>query len=114
MAQAAHAADNLARARARNLLVRDIRERLRGQRLDIRERDHDLVISFPGNPEKGLSVHIVLATGEVSLKRTVWDFLGHLPGYGSGDPDQLLVDTDKIAAMLIRPDDGPESGGNSR
>lgn len=93
--------DFFARVRARNELVRTIRERLKGQGLNIKERDSELVISSPRQPEKG-SIHITFATGEVSYRRTLWDYLGYLPGYGSGDPDELGVDTDAIIATFTR------------
>jgi hypothetical protein len=91
--------DPLAAIRARNLLVRTIRHQLKGKRLDIRERDHELVITSPGHPERG-GIHITLATGEASHRRTIWNYLGYLPGHGSTDTDKPTVDTDVIITIL--------------
>src|SRR5579875_3238293 len=91
--------DAFALIRARNELIRAVREQLKGRGLDIREREHELVISSPGHPEKG-AIHITLSTGEVSYRRTLWDYLGHLPGYGSDDPDEADEDMNAIAAKL--------------
>jgi hypothetical protein len=90
-----------------------VRDRLKDSGLQTRERDTELVISNPGNPDKG-SVHINFATGEASHRRTLWDYLGYLPGYGSGDPDEAGVDTDAIIATLTRPGTGPEGDGDSQ
>jgi hypothetical protein len=95
--------DAITRTRARNTLIRTVRERLKGRGLDIREREHELVISSPGHPEKG-SIHITLPTGEVSHRRTLWDYLGVLPGYAPEDPDEPAVSVDKIASTLTGPD----------
>ena len=112
MTQTTGESDIFARFRARNELVRKLKEQFRDQGLDIRERDNEVVISSPGNPENG-SVHFTLATGEVSHRRTLWDYLGYLPGYGSGDPDEPAVDTDAIAAIFtgsgVASDPVPES-----
>lgn len=113
MTLTAEQADALARARARNLLVREIRARLKGQGLDIRERNHALVITSPGNTEQG-SIHINLATGEASLKRTLWNYLGYLPGYGNGDIDEPRFDTHTITATLTQPGTGPHDDDDSR
>jgi hypothetical protein len=103
--QQASDVDAFAPVRARNDLIRMVRDRLKGQGLDIRERHKDLVISSPGHPEQG-RIHVTLPSGEVSHQRTLWDYLGYLPGYGSGDTDEPGVDTDTIIATLTRP------GGN--
>jgi hypothetical protein len=104
--QPASKTDALAAARARNQLVRRMREALHGRGLDIRERNKELVITSPGHLDKG-RVHINLATGEASHSRTLWDYLGYLPGYGNGDEDQLGVDADAIAAIFTRPGMAP-------
>ncbi|MGH3158346.1 MAG: hypothetical protein ACRDNF_17480 [Streptosporangiaceae bacterium] len=114
MTQRPDETEAVAQTRAQNLLAREIRDRLKGQGLDIRERDKHLVITCPRHPDKGKSIHIVLASGEVSLKRTSWDYLGHLPGHGSGDPDEPGVNMDTIIAMLTRLDAGPEGEGDSQ
>jgi hypothetical protein len=99
--------------RARNLLVREVRDTLKGQRYDIREWDRDLSIGVPQHPERG-RVHVTYASGEVSVRRVVWGYLGYLGNHG-GDrsPDTPRVD----AAMIIRalsgedsPDDGTGTG----
>jgi hypothetical protein len=95
--------DIFARFRARNELVRKLKEQFRDRGLDVRERDNEVVISSPGHAENG-SVHFTLATGEVSHRRTLWDYLGYLPGYGSGDPDEPAADTDAIAAIFTGSD----------
>jgi hypothetical protein len=107
--QPASDVDPLAAARARNLLVRTIRHRLKGKGLDIRERDHELVITSPGHPERG-GIYVTLATGEASHRRTIWNYLGYLPGHGSTDPDKPTTDTDTIAAVLTGT--MPASGGD--
>jgi hypothetical protein len=85
MTQAHSEADVLQPVRARNLLIRRVRELLKGSGLDIRELANELVISHPGHPEQG-RIYITYATGEVSHKRTVWDYLGYLDGYRASDP----------------------------
>ena len=96
--------DTIARLRARNKLIRTVREQLKGRGLDIREREHELVISSPA-PEKG-SIHITLSTGEVSYRCTLWDYLGVLPGCGPEDPDEPAVDLETIAARLTGQGEG--------
>ena len=103
MTRATDETDIFARFRARNELVRELKQQFGGRGLNIRERDNEVVISSLGHPEKG-SVHFALASGEVSHRRVLWDYLGSLPGYGSGDPDEPGVDTDAIATIFTRPD----------
>jgi hypothetical protein len=92
--------DRFARFRARNALIRTVREQLKGKGLDTRELQNDeLVISCPGHPEKG-RVYINLRTGEASHRRVLWDYLGYLPGYGSSDADTPRIDTDTIVTTL--------------
>lgn len=102
MTQPVSKTEALAAVRARNGLVRKVREALHGKDLYVRERDKELVITRRGHPDKG-RVYINLATGEASHCRTLWDYLGYLPGYGSGDIDQPSVDTDAIVAIFGRP-----------
>jgi hypothetical protein len=85
-AQAASEVDTIAALRARNILIRTVRTRLRGAGLDVRELASELVISHPGHAERG-RIYIRYATGDVSHKRTIWDYLGVLGGYGGTDPD---------------------------
>jgi hypothetical protein len=101
--QTASDEDELERARARNLLIRTVREKLKGHGLDIRELAREMVISSPGHPEKG-RIYINCATGEVSHRLTVWDYLGYFTGYDSNHhSDDLRVDLNKIIATLGRP-----------
>jgi hypothetical protein len=94
--------DIFARFRARNELVRTLKKWFGGQGLDVREYDDKVVISRPKHPENG-SLHVTLATGEVSHRRVLWDYLGYLPGYGSGHPDEPGVDVSAVTAILIEP-----------
>jgi hypothetical protein len=54
---------------------------MKGSGLDIRELENQLVISTPGHPEMG-RIYITYKKGEVSHRRTVWDYLGYLDGCG--------------------------------
>jgi hypothetical protein len=86
--------------RDRNTLMRTVRALLKGSGLDIRELADTLVISHPGHPEYG-RIYITYATGEVSHRRTIWDYLGCLDGYGSTDPDaEACVNADAIINAL--------------
>jgi hypothetical protein len=79
-----------------------VRDRLKGKGLDIRELDRELVISVPGQPEKG-RIYINLTTGEVSHRRVLWDYLGLLEGHGNDrDPDEPGIDADTIIHTLTR------------
>jgi hypothetical protein len=92
--------DPLQAHRARNSLIRTVRDLLKGSGLDIRELANELVISHPGHPERG-RIYITYASAEVSLRLPVWDYLGYLEGYGSDDHDpELLVDAAKIIRAL--------------
>jgi hypothetical protein len=106
--QAAGNTDALAQVQARNKLIQAVRDSLKGQGLDIRERTNDLVITHPGNPENG-RIHITLPNGDVSHARTVWTYLGHLDRHGPGhDPDdEPRVDADLITATLTGQADTP-------
>jgi len=72
--------------RARNRLVQAVRGQLKGSRLDIRELTSHLVISDPGHPDHG-RIYINYATGEASLRRCTWHYLGPLDGHGPAGPD---------------------------
>jgi hypothetical protein len=103
MKQADGKADAGAALRARNRLIRSVREQLRGKNLDSRELARELVISAPGHPEKG-RLYINLATAEVSLRLPAWAYLGYLDGHGGDrDPDEPRVDADKIVSVLTGP-----------
>jgi hypothetical protein len=99
--------DSLKAFRERNALIRDVKNRLKGSGLDIRELVNDLVISYPGHPEKG-RIYIPYASAEVSLRRPTWEYLGHLEGHGSNDHDpELCVDAGKIIRTLTGQDGRP-------
>jgi hypothetical protein len=86
------------------------RSRLAGSGLRIRDRERDLVIINPLDPEKG-RIHITYATGEVSLCRTLWDYFGYLQGYAGApeiNPDsELVTDVQAIISALCG-DEGPD------
>jgi hypothetical protein len=91
--------------RARTRLIQIVRTLLKGGGLDIRELTSHLVISQPGHPNQG-RIYITFASGEVSLRRCRWDYLGYLDGYGSTDPDaESALDAEKIIAILADPAD---------
>jgi hypothetical protein len=93
--------DRFAAFRARNELIRTVRERLKGKGLDTRELENDrLVISSPRHPEKG-RVYLNLRSGEVSHRRTIWDYLGHLDGHaGEHETPDSFVTVDTIIGLL--------------
>ena len=73
----------------RSRLRRTVGDLLAGSGLEIRELERELVISNPRDPQKG-RVYITYASGEVSLRLTIWDYWGYLDGYGRplwADPD---------------------------
>jgi hypothetical protein len=88
---------------AQTRLRRMVGELLVGSRLEIRERNKALAISNPLNSERG-RIYIRYATGEVSLRQTVWDYWGYLDGYGRAlwaDPDsEPCVNAGRIIAVL--------------
>lgn len=97
--------------RARNRLIRTVRNRLKGNGLDIRELAKHLVISLPGHPEHG-RIYITYATGEVSLRRCTWNYLGRLDGYGSTDPEsEPSLSAERIIALLTGQADRPSGKG---
>lgn len=100
--------DPFAGVRARNELVDRVRAALRGTGLDVRDRTSALVISRPGYPDSG-RVYITYTTGEVSLSRPVWRYLGCLEGHSRGDdPDaEPAVDAAAIVAALTHPAETP-------
>jgi hypothetical protein len=87
--------------RARGVLRQQVDALLHGSGLQIRELAHCLAISNPVDPDKG-RIHIGYSNGEVSWKRTTWDFLGALQGYEpDDDPDrEPPVDADTIISTL--------------
>lgn len=109
MTQPAGDADAMTQARARNLLIRKVRDQLKGHRLEIRELARQLVISSPGHPEQG-RIYLSYTTGAVSHRRTVWQYLGHFTGHSSDPtPDDPTVDLDTIITTLTQPgEDGAQ------
>jgi hypothetical protein len=89
--------------RARNEPVRAVRSLLKGAGLEIREREKELVISNPGDPEMR-RIYITYATGEVSLRQVLWDYWGYLDGYGRAlwaDPEnEPGVEVDRTISTL--------------
>jgi hypothetical protein len=77
MTQPASDTDHLRAFRDRNALVRTVRTMLKGTGLDVRELANELVISDPGHPDHG-RIYITYARGEVTHRRTTWDYLGYL------------------------------------
>jgi hypothetical protein len=86
---------------ARGVLRQQVEGLLQGSGLQIHELTRHLAISNPRDPGTG-RIHISYTTGEVSLKRTSWDFLGPLQGYEpDDDPDrEPSVDAATIIATL--------------
>lgn len=100
MTQAASNTSAVQAARARTGLAQSVRALLHGSGLDIRELTNHLVISAPGHPEYG-RIYIGFTSGDVSLRRCTWDYLGHLDGYGSNDPEaEPALNAGKIIATL--------------
>lgn len=100
MTQTASETDVIRSLRARNALVRAVRTLLKGTGLEIRELAYQLVISHPGHPEYG-RIYISYSNGDVTHRRTLWDYLGHLDGYGSTEPDaEPCVNADAIIRAL--------------
>jgi hypothetical protein len=110
MIQTSSDTDPFAAIRARNQLVRSVRDQLKGKGLDIRELDKELVISFPGHPENG-RLYLNLATGEVSHRRTIWEYLGYFDGHGQDiDSEEPTVDVQTIVHTLTEPDSPANPG----
>ena len=73
---------------------------LDGSGLEIRELNAGLVITNPSDPEAG-QIHIAYADWHVSWERTVWDYWGHLEGFGDHTADQdAQVDAERIIKIL--------------
>jgi hypothetical protein len=107
MTQTAADTSTLQALRARNALVHTVRTLLKGSGLDIRERARELVISNPGHPEHG-QIYITYAGGEVSHRRTTWDYLGHIHGHATTNPDdEPPIHTGTIISALTGQPDTP-------
>jgi hypothetical protein len=92
--------DAFQQIRARNALIRAVRTLLKGTGLDIRELASELVISNPGHPEHG-RIYVNYISGDVSHRRTIWDYLGRIHGYGSVGPDaEPPVNAHTIVSLL--------------
>lgn len=87
----------------RSRLRRMVGDLLAGSGLEIRELERELVISNPRDPQKG-RVCITYASGEVSLRLTIWDYWGYLGGYGRplwADPEsEPGIEASRIIASL--------------
>jgi hypothetical protein len=93
-------ADALQAIRARSALVRTVRALLKGTGLDTRELTNELVISSPGHPDHG-RIYITYANGDVSHRRTTWDYLGRFKSQpGTNHDTEPGVDADTIIATL--------------
>jgi hypothetical protein len=102
MTQAPDELASIQLVRAQIRLRRMFGELLAGSGLEIRERRKALVISNPQDPEKG-RIYVMYRTGEVSLRLTLWDYWGHLRGYGLPEavPDsEASVDIARIIDAL--------------
>jgi hypothetical protein len=90
--------------RARGVLRQQVAAMLRGLGLEIRERARHLAVSNPAAPDRG-QIQIGYATGEVTCKRTTYQYLGALQGYErDDDPDrEPPVDATTIIRMLTEP-----------
>ncbi|HEY3953683.1 MAG TPA: hypothetical protein VGM53_09925 [Streptosporangiaceae bacterium] len=107
MTQTTSKRNELQAFRDRNALIRAVRTMLRGSGLDIRELADRLVISYPGHPEHG-RIYVTYAHGEVSHRRTIWDYLGRLDGIASTSPDaEPCVDIQTIINAFTCETDRP-------
>ena len=107
MTQPASNTDAFQAIRARNLLIRTVRTQLKGKGLDIRELQNELAISDPGHPDHG-RIYINCTSGEVSHRRTIWDYLGNFDGQpGTHHDTEPRVDADTIIATLTDHADTP-------
>jgi len=109
---AAPAPDPCAAVRARSQLIDRVRADLRGTGLDVRDRNSALVISHPGHPDHG-RIYVTYSTGEVSLSRPVWQYLGRLRGHPHDDDPAAdpTVDAAAIVAALTAPPAGAHPEG---
>src|ERR1700722_6118746 len=101
--------------RARTTLHALVRGMLAGSGVEIREREKELVISNPRDPDKG-RIYINYTTGEVSWQRPVWEYFGRLQGYSQSpeaDPDtEPTADVQTIIRALCGRDGDEVSGGD--
>jgi hypothetical protein len=99
--------DALTAFRDRNILIQAVRDQLKGTGLDTRELTHHLAISTPGHPERG-RIYIAYDTGEISHRRTTWQYLGNLHRHTTTpdpnpDPDEPTADITTIINILTTP-----------
>src|ERR1700722_216078 len=87
--------------RARSVLRQQVHVLLRASGLEICELANGLAIRNPRDPDRG-SIVISYTSGEVSWKRTIWEYLGPLKGHEpNDDPDrEPAVDAATIISML--------------
>jgi hypothetical protein len=102
-AQATEELDSIRLLQARNRLLRTVRAMLASSGLHIRDRERELVISNPVDPDMG-RIYINYLTGEVSWQRPLWTYFGHLKGYAQApeaDPDtEPVADAQTIIRAL--------------
>jgi hypothetical protein len=81
--------------------IRDIAVALlEGSGLHVEQRPNELIVTNPGDPEKG-QVIITLEDGYVSWERTLTEYWGHLEGIStSHDPGTPTVLASKIIEIL--------------
>jgi hypothetical protein len=94
-------------ARDRYEARRRVAAMLRGSGLRIRELKRELVISNPGEPDRG-RIHMEYPGGDMSLVQTAWSYLGRLQGYQDEDEPglgaaEILAALGRAGAPLSRP-----------
>jgi hypothetical protein len=91
--------------RARSVLHLQVAAMLRGSGMEIRELTSHLAVRNPAAPDQG-QIQIGYATGEVSCRRTTYEYLGPLQGYErDDDPDrEPSVDAATIISTLTDPE----------
>jgi hypothetical protein len=101
--------DAVGLCRARNRLLRTVREMLVGSGLDIRARKKELVVSNPRNRDQG-RIYINYTSGEVSWQQPTWNYFGHLQGYSQSSEADPDADPVADAQTIIRTLCGDGSG----
>jgi hypothetical protein len=90
----------LERMMDRGAALRMVRAMLDGSGLVVRALKSGLVITNPGDRDKG-RIHIEFKTGHVTWERTVQEHWGLLQGYEDGNGDgESSVDVKKILSAL--------------
>jgi hypothetical protein len=65
--------------------------------LQVKERENELVITNPGDPDRG-QIHVDYADGYVSWERVAWTYWGTLEGFE--DVGEGMISMDKIREAL--------------